>query len=67
MGVQRLLYTIDGISTWVGKAAAWLIIALMTVVCIEVSKRYFFNVPTAWITSPTRPSVVFKPASISRS
>jgi TRAP-type mannitol/chloroaromatic compound transport system permease small subunit len=49
MGVQRLLYIIDGISTWVGKAAAWLIIALMTVVCIEVFKRYFLNTPTAWI------------------
>ena len=26
MSVQRFLHTIDGISTWVGKAAAWLII-----------------------------------------
>lgn len=49
MGAQRLLYAIDGISTWVGKLAAWLIIALMTVVCIEVFKRYFLNTPTAWI------------------
>jgi TRAP-type mannitol/chloroaromatic compound transport system permease small subunit len=49
MGAQRLLYTIDGISTWVGKLAAWLIIALMTVVCIEVFKRYYLNAPTAWI------------------
>ena len=49
MGVQRLLYTIDGISTWVGKAAAWLIIALMTVVSVEVCKRYYLNIPTAWI------------------
>jgi TRAP-type mannitol/chloroaromatic compound transport system permease small subunit len=49
MTVQRLLYTIDGISTWVGKAAAWLIILLMTVVCVEVFKRYIMNAPTAWI------------------
>jgi TRAP-type mannitol/chloroaromatic compound transport system permease small subunit len=49
MGAQRLLYTIDGISTWVGKAAAWLIIALMGMVCVEVFKRYFLNAPTAWI------------------
>ena len=28
MTVQRFLHTIDGISTWVGKAAAWLIIVL---------------------------------------
>ena len=49
MSVQSFLYTIDGISTWVGKATAWLIIALMSVVCIEVFKRYIMNMPTAWI------------------
>src|SRR4026207_1748792 len=49
MNVQTLLHTIDGISTWVGKAFAWLIIALMGVVCIEVFKRYILNAPTAWI------------------
>src|ERR1700675_4116563 len=49
MNVQSVLHTIDGISTWAGKAAAWLIIALMTVVCVEVFKRYILNMPTAWI------------------
>ena len=49
MNVQRFLHTIDGISTWVGKAAAWLIVALMAVVCVEVFKRYIMNMPTAWI------------------
>jgi TRAP-type mannitol/chloroaromatic compound transport system permease small subunit len=49
MRVQRLLHTIDGISTWVGKAAAWLIVVLMTVVCVEVFKRYILNAPTSWI------------------
>src|ERR671934_871953 len=49
MNVQSILHAIDGISTWVGKAAAWLIIALMTVVCVEVFKRYILNAPTAWI------------------
>ena len=43
------LHTIDGISTWVGKAAAWLIIVLMMLVCVEVFKRYILNMPTAWI------------------
>jgi TRAP-type mannitol/chloroaromatic compound transport system permease small subunit len=47
--VQRFLFFIDGISTWVGKAAAWLIILLTTVVCVEVFKRYIMNMPTAWI------------------
>src|SRR5262245_26316107 len=49
MSVQRFLHTVDAISTWVGKAAAWLIIGLMLLVCIEVFKRYILNAPTAWI------------------
>jgi TRAP-type mannitol/chloroaromatic compound transport system permease small subunit len=49
MNANRLLHAIDGVSTWVGKAAAWLIMALMTVVCVEVFKRYLLNAPTAWI------------------
>lgn len=49
MTVERFLYAIDGISTWVGKAAAWLMIALMLLVCAEVFKRYILNAPTAWI------------------
>lgn len=49
MTTERLLHTVDGISTWVGKAAAWLMIVLMLVVCAEVFKRYILNAPTAWI------------------
>lgn len=49
MSVQRILYTVDGISTWAGKLAAWLVIALMFLVCTEVFKRYILNAPTAWI------------------
>src|SRR5262249_31355295 len=49
MTVQGFLHTIDGISSWGGKASCWLIIALMTVVCVEVFKRYILNAPTAWI------------------
>jgi TRAP-type mannitol/chloroaromatic compound transport system permease small subunit len=49
MNAQRFLHTVDGISTWAGKIAAWLIIGLMTVVCVEVFKRYILNAPTAFI------------------
>ena len=49
MSAQRFLYMIDGLSTWTGKAAAWLIVALMGLVCVEVFKRYILNMPTAWI------------------
>ncbi|MGH8859137.1 MAG: TRAP transporter small permease subunit, partial [Polaromonas sp.] len=49
MNVQRLLHTADHISTWVGKAFAWLIVVLMLLVSAEVFKRYALNAPTAWI------------------
>ena len=49
MNVQKFLLTADHISTWAGKLAAWLIIGLMTVVCVEVFKRYILNAPTAFI------------------
>src|SRR3954466_4352223 len=49
MNVQSFLHTIDGISTWVGKVFAWLIVVLTAIVCVEVFKRYILNAPTAWI------------------
>ena len=49
MRVQRFLHAIDAFSTLMGKAAAWLIIALTALVCVEVFKRYVLNAPTAWI------------------
>ncbi len=49
MTIQKLLHTADAISTWVGKAFAWLIVALMLLVVVEVFKRYALNAPTAWV------------------
>src|SRR5262245_18323784 len=49
MNVQSVLHAIDGLSTWVGKAFSWFLMILMTVVCVEVFKRYALNAPTAWI------------------
>jgi TRAP-type mannitol/chloroaromatic compound transport system permease small subunit len=49
MRVQSLLFAVDRISTWAGKATSWLIVFLMLVVCGEVFKRYILNAPTAWI------------------
>ena len=43
----------DQVSTWTGKACAWLIVVLMLVVCAEVFKRYILNAPTAWIFDAT--------------
>ncbi len=47
--MQRILHTAESISTWVGKAFAWLIVALMLLVVVEVFKRYALNMPTAWV------------------
>jgi TRAP-type mannitol/chloroaromatic compound transport system permease small subunit len=49
MKVQTLLHTADHISTWIGKAFAWLIVGLMLLVVAEVFKRYALNMPTAWV------------------
>jgi TRAP-type mannitol/chloroaromatic compound transport system permease small subunit len=48
MKIQRFLLLADHVSTWCGKASAWLIILLMVAVCVEVFKRYLLNAPTAW-------------------
>jgi len=48
MKVQAFLYWIDSISTWIGKAFAWMILILMLYVCAEVFKRYALNDPSNW-------------------
>ena len=47
MNVQGVLHTIDGISTWIGKTFAWLMIVLMLVVCVIEWPR-----KTSWLLSP---------------
>lgn len=49
MNTQSLLHAADRLSMAVGKAFAWLIVALMLLVVAEVFKRYALNAPTAWI------------------
>jgi TRAP-type mannitol/chloroaromatic compound transport system permease small subunit len=47
--MQRLIFLADQLSTFVGKAFAWLIGLLMVLVCVEVLKRYILNMPAAWV------------------
>jgi len=49
MTPHKLLHAAESISTWVGKAFAWLIVVLMLMVVVEVFKRYALNMPTDWI------------------
>jgi TRAP-type mannitol/chloroaromatic compound transport system permease small subunit len=45
----QLIAFADRVSTFTGKAAAWLIGLLMLLVSTEVLKRYLFNAPSDWV------------------
>ncbi len=46
--MTRFLFFIDSLSTWVGKAFAWLILLLTLGVSYEVFVRYALRAPTTW-------------------
>jgi TRAP-type mannitol/chloroaromatic compound transport system permease small subunit len=46
--MTRFLFFIDSLSTWVGKAFAWLILVLTFGVSYEVFVRYVLGAPTTW-------------------
>jgi TRAP-type mannitol/chloroaromatic compound transport system permease small subunit len=46
--MTRFLYFIDALSTWVGKAFAWLILVLTLGISYEVFVRYMLRAPTTW-------------------
>ena len=46
--MQQLLLTIDKISTFVGQAFSWLIVALTLMISWEVFSRYVLDHPHAW-------------------
>ena len=46
--MQKLLLFIDKVSTWVGQAFSWLIVALTLLVSWEVISRRFFDSPHAF-------------------
>ncbi len=46
--MQQLLFFIDKISTWVGQAFSWLILALTLLISWEVFSRYVLNHPNPW-------------------
>lgn len=46
--MQNILFSIDKISTWVGQAFSWLIVALTFLISWEVLSRYLFNSPNPW-------------------
>ena len=46
--MQKLLLTIDKISTFVGKTFSWLIVSLTFLITYEVFSRYALNAPHPW-------------------
>jgi TRAP-type mannitol/chloroaromatic compound transport system permease small subunit len=47
--MQKLLLTVDAISTFIGKAAAWAVVGLTVLISWEVFSRYALNNPHAWV------------------
>src|ERR1044072_4396267 len=46
--MQKVLLFIDNVSTWVGRAFSWLIVALTLLITWEVFSRYALDAPHAW-------------------
>lgn len=46
--MTRIILIIDSLSTWVGKAFAWLILVLTLGISYEVFVRYALRAPTSW-------------------
>lgn len=47
--MQKLYLFIDRVSTWVGRAFAWLVVALTVMISWEVFSRYALNNPHPWV------------------
>ncbi len=47
--MQKLLLTVDRLSTWFGKACAWSVVGLTLLISWEVFSRYVLNKPHAWV------------------
>jgi TRAP-type mannitol/chloroaromatic compound transport system permease small subunit len=46
--MQKLLLAVDRLSTWLGQAFAWMIVALTLMISWEVYSRYVLNEPHDW-------------------
>ena len=46
--LQRVIVLIGRLNEFIGKAASFLILALIGIIVFEVLSRYFFNAPTKW-------------------
>lgn len=47
--MQKLLFAVDRLSTFVGHLFAWTIVGLTLLICYEVFSRYVLGTPHAWM------------------
>jgi len=47
--MQKILLTVDRVSTWFGKLGAWTAVLLTCLISWEVFSRYVLNKPHAWV------------------
>ena len=47
--MQKLFLFVDKMSTWVGQAFSWLVVALTIIISWEVFSRYFLDNPHSWV------------------
>jgi TRAP-type mannitol/chloroaromatic compound transport system permease small subunit len=47
--LKRFCDFIDGLNTWIGRIASFLILILVAIIMYEVVGRYLFNAPTQWV------------------
>lgn len=46
--MRTVVRVIDNISEYTGRIVRWVCLALVLVLCFEVTSRYFFDAPTMW-------------------
>jgi len=46
--LEKIIYSIEGLSVWVGRAFGWCILILTLAIVYEVFVRYILNAPTVW-------------------
>ena len=47
--MQKMLLTVDRVSTWFGKFTSWSVVLLTLLISWEVFSRYVLNKPHAWV------------------
>ena len=47
--ITKYLQLQDGLSDWIGKSVAWLVLVMIGILLWEITNRYILGVPTEWV------------------